>query len=73
MPVAALRNYLRLESSAGVPVVMETIAALLVSNSPMAGLYGRLPDVPLVIALDFGHLEVSRLNVRPAMISPCAI
>jgi len=58
MPVAALRNFLRLESSAGILLVIATIAALLVSNSPMAGLYGRLLDVPLVIAL--GDLVVDK-------------
>lgn len=58
MPVAALRNFLRLESSAGVLLVMATVAALLVSNSPMASLYGNLLDVPLVIAL--GDLVVDK-------------
>lgn len=58
MPVAALRNFLRLESSAGVLLVMATIAALLVSNSPLAGLYGHLLDIPLVIAL--GDLVVDK-------------
>jgi NhaA family Na+:H+ antiporter len=58
MPVAALRNFLRLESSAGVLLVLATIAALLVSNSPLSGLYERLLDVPLVIAL--GDLAVDK-------------
>lgn len=58
MPVAALKNFLRLESSAGVLLVIATIAALLVSNSHMAGLYGRLLDVPLVVAI--GDLVVDK-------------
>lgn len=58
MPVAALKNFLRLESSAGVLLVMATIAALLVSNSPLSGLYERLLNVPLVIAL--GDLSVDK-------------
>ncbi len=58
MPVAALRNFLRLESSAGVLLVISTIAALLVSNSPLASLYGRLLDVPMVIAI--GDLVVDK-------------
>ena len=58
MPVAALRNFLRLESSAGVLLVMATIAALIVSNSALAGLYERLLNVPLVIAL--GELVVDK-------------
>ena len=58
MPVAALKQFLRLESSAGILLVVATIAALLVSNSPLAGLYERLLDVPLVIAL--GELVVDK-------------
>ena len=58
MPVAALKNFLRLESSAGVLLVMATIAALLVSNSPLSGLYERLLNVPLIIAL--GDLSVNK-------------
>lgn len=58
MPVAALKNFLRLESSAGVLLVVATIAALLVSNSPLSGLYERLLNVPLVIAL--GDLAVDK-------------
>lgn len=58
MPVAALKNFLRLESSAGVLLVVATAAALVVSNSALAGVYERLLDVPLVIAL--GELAVSK-------------
>lgn len=58
MPVNALRNFLRLESSAGVLLVAATIAALIVSNSPMSALYERLLNVPLVIAL--GNLAVDK-------------
>ena len=58
MPVAALKNFLRLESSAGVLLVVATIVALLVSNSPLTGLYQRLLDVPLVVAL--GDLSVNK-------------
>lgn len=58
MPVAALKNFLRLESSAGILLVLATIAALLVSNSPLSGLYERLLNVPLVIAL--GELSVDK-------------
>lgn len=58
MPVAALKNFLRLESSAGILLVVATIAALLVSNSPLSGFYERLLSVPLVIAL--GELAVNK-------------
>ena len=58
MPVVALKNFLRLESSAGVLLVVATIAALLVSNSPLSGLYERLLNVPLIIAI--GDLAVDK-------------
>lgn len=58
MPVTALKNFLRLESSAGVLLVIATIAALVVSNSPLSGLYERLLNVPLMVAL--GDLVVDK-------------
>lgn len=58
MPVNALKNFLRLESSAGVLLVIATILALAVSNSPLSGLYERLLNMPLVIAL--GDLAVNK-------------
>ena len=58
MPVAALRNFLRLESSAGVLLVIATVVALIVSNSPLASLYERLLNVPLMVAL--GDLVVDK-------------
>jgi len=58
MPVAALKNFLRLESSAGVLLVAATIAALLIANSPLRSLYEGLLEVPLVIAL--GELVVDK-------------
>lgn len=58
MPVTALKNFLRLESSAGVLLVVATIAALLIANSPLQSLYERVLNVPLVIAL--GELVVDK-------------
>ena len=58
MPVAALKNFLRLESSAGVLLVIATVAALLIANSPLRSLYEGLLEVPLVIAL--GDLVVGK-------------
>jgi NhaA family Na+:H+ antiporter len=58
MPVTALKNFLRLESSAGVLLVIATIGALLIVNSPLQSLYERFLDVPLVIAV--GDLVVDK-------------
>lgn len=58
MAVAALREFLKLESSAGILLVVSTIAALLVSNSPLQGLYQAFLDVPLYVGL--GSLAVDK-------------
>ena len=58
MAVAALKNFFRLESAAGILLVMAAVAALLVSNSALAGLYQQLLNVPLVVAL--GGLVVDK-------------
>lgn len=58
MPVAALREFFKLESSAGILLVAATVGALLVSNSPLSPLYDRLLSVPLVIAV--GEMAVDK-------------
>jgi NhaA family Na+:H+ antiporter len=58
MPLKALQKFIRLESSSGVLLVLATIVALVVSNSPLARLYERLLDVPLSIAI--GTLAVDK-------------
>ena len=58
MPVNALRDFLKLESTAGILLVVATCCALVVSNSPLAGLYERMLDVRLVVAL--GDLAIAK-------------
>jgi NhaA family Na+:H+ antiporter len=58
MSLSPLKNFLRLESSAGVLLVIATFVALIVSNSPLQGLYEGLLDVPLMVAL--GNLVVDK-------------
>ncbi len=58
MPRTALRDFLKLESSAGILLVAAAIAALLASNSPVAGLYQRVFDIPLAISL--GELSIAK-------------
>lgn len=57
-PVNALRNFLQLESTAGILLVAATFFALLISNSPLAGFYRSILDLQLVIAL--GDLAVAK-------------
>ena len=58
MPRNALRDFLKLESSAGILLVVAAIAALLASNSPAAGLYQRVFDIPLAVSL--GDLSIAK-------------
>ena len=58
MPLKALNRFIKLESSAGVLLVLSTIVALLVSNSPLSRLYEHLLDVPLSISI--GTLAVDK-------------
>lgn len=55
MPLRALQQFIKIESSAGVLLVVAIAAALLVANSPLQHLYSGLLDLPLIVALgDFG-------------------
>lgn len=54
----ALRHFLRLESSAGVLLVIAAAAALLASNSPASGLYQRVFEIPLAVSL--GELSIAK-------------
>ena len=58
MSVSALKNFLKMESTAGFLLVAATVIALLVSNSPLQPYYRALLDVPMVISL--GELSVDK-------------
>ncbi len=58
MPVKALNKFIKLESSAGVLLVLSTILALLVSNSPLSRFYEGLLDLPLSVSI--GTLAVNK-------------
>ena len=51
MPVQMLKQFIKLESSAGILLVGATVLALIVSNSPLASLYDAFLDVPFGVAL----------------------
>ncbi|MEO0614581.1 MAG: Na+/H+ antiporter NhaA, partial [Pseudomonadota bacterium] len=51
MALKALQQFIKLESSAGILLIGATVLALVVSNSPAAGLYAAFLDVPLIVAL----------------------
>ena len=58
MSINALRNFLKMESTAGVLLVAATAVALLVSNSPLLPIYRDVLAVPLAISL--GDLAVDK-------------
>ena len=58
MSITALRNFLKMESTAGVLLVAATVVALLVSNSPLLPVYRDVLSVPLAISL--GDLAVDK-------------
>jgi Na+:H+ antiporter, NhaA family len=49
MPLDAMRSFLKLESSSGILLVIAGALAMLAANSPLAGLYGVLINIPLEI------------------------
>lgn len=51
MPLTAIKNFLKLESTAGILLVLSAVLALIVSNSPLQELYRYVLDLPLSIAL----------------------
>ncbi len=58
MPISALNNFLKLESAAGILLVLAAGLALLVSNSPLHTLYQFVLGTPLAISL--GELAVDK-------------
>jgi NhaA family Na+:H+ antiporter len=56
-PFAAIREFLRLESAAGLLLVIAGAMAMLAANSPLAGLYGALLEVPFGVRLGSFHLD----------------
>jgi NhaA family Na+:H+ antiporter len=58
MVIDSLRQFFRLEAAGGVLLVAAAMLALLISNSPLTGLYEAFLDVPVVIQV--GALEIAK-------------
>ena len=58
MALNTIRKFLQMESTAGMLLVAAAVLALLVSNSPLFGLYQHVLSVPLVVTL--GDLGVDK-------------
>ena len=55
---SAVREFMRLESAAGILLLIAAVAALIVANSPLADLYGAFFDT--TVAVKIGALTVSK-------------
>jgi len=56
--LGALRDFLRLETASGIILVAAALGAMAVANSPLAGLYAALIDMPVEIRV--GQLEIAK-------------
>ena len=55
---AALRDFMKLESSSGILLLLAAVFAMVAANSPLVGLYNALLDT--TVAIQIGALEVSK-------------
>lgn len=56
--VARIQNFLKLESSAGILLMIAALMALIASNSVLSGLYGGFLTTPVVVQV--GALEIAK-------------
>ena len=56
-PLSGIREFLKLESAAGILLVIAGILAMLAANTPLAGPYGALLDLPFGVRLGGFRLE----------------
>ena len=56
--IGMLRDFLRLETASGVLLVIAAVVAMIVANSPLAGLYAGLIDLPVEIRV--GNFEIAK-------------
>ena len=55
---SAVRDFMRLESAAGILLLVAAVLAMTIANSPMAGLYNALFDT--TVAVQIGALTISK-------------
>ena len=58
MPVAAIREFFKLESAGGICLFFAAVIAIILDNSPLAWLYDSLLTIP--VAVKFGALEIAK-------------
>ena len=55
---ATLREFMQMESAGGILLLIAAVLALIIANSPLAGLYANLLDTP--VAVQFGAFEIDK-------------
>jgi len=56
--LSALRDFLKLETASGMILVVASVAAMVVANSPLQGLYGSLIELPVEIRV--GDFQIAK-------------
>ncbi|MGL4965711.1 MAG: Na+/H+ antiporter NhaA [Inquilinus sp.] len=57
-PISAIRSFLEIEAAGGIVLMVVAVLALIVANSPLAGAYDTLLQLP--IGLRFGNLALEK-------------
>lgn len=58
MPIQAIKEFLRLESSSGILLLIAAVLAMVIENSSIKYLYDALLDIP--VAIKFGEFEIAK-------------
>lgn len=58
MPLAKIRDFLRLEASGGIVMIFAATAAIILANSPLNSIYQQFLEIPG--AIQVGNLEVAK-------------
>jgi NhaA family Na+:H+ antiporter len=58
MAISYIREFLRLESAGGILLIGAAVLALIMTNSPLVGVYGALLDTP--VAVRIGSFEIAK-------------
>jgi NhaA family Na+:H+ antiporter len=58
MPIQAIKEFLRLESSSGILLLFAAILAMLIENSPLEFMYDALLDTP--VSIQVGEFEIAK-------------
>ena len=61
-PITAIRSFLEIEAAGGIVLMVVAVAALIVANSPLAGTYERLLEMPIGLRIGAVGLEKTLLH-----------